>query len=340
MPGTPVRFLHSHTTPRHGRDGDNWRLGHWLNGRIANGTLAETVSTILTDSGFDAFDASGLTGMVPGFVIDRILSVREALQPLELAYFFDAIELRGTIRFRHRGSGGVVATLEPDVLAETRRGRAAAAIARRQETDLPQSAKITYIQANADYAQAVAEARRRLARAGVSRRHSCRCVLEPAQAGLTGGCMAIREMGDSEQANLRSRRRSGIRAWRHGGAAERETGNDVPHYRNQRAWRLAKSRSQSSICLHTILRSANAAHGLRAASWLASRSSSCLTFRSLRGDEPETAGWGGVALAVAGECRLLPIARNLQDSSLARGDPSSAMLGPRSQPLAAWSDDQ
>ncbi|MFM1814311.1 MAG: hypothetical protein RLZ98_1006 [Pseudomonadota bacterium] len=184
-------------------DGDNWRLGHWLNGRVANGTLAETVDAILTDSGFEAFDASGLRGMVPGYVIDRILSVREALQPLELAYFFDAIDSGGEIRFRHRGSGGVTATLEPDHLAETRRGTAAATITRRQETDLPQSAKITYIQANADYAQGVAEGRRL---AGASRRLAqaqLPLVLEPEQAGELADAWLFESWASREQVTFR-----------------------------------------------------------------------------------------------------------------------------------------
>ena len=38
------------------------------------------------------------------------MSPRDALQPLELAYFFDSIETEGQIAFRHRG-------LEPPVLA-------------------------------------------------------------------------------------------------------------------------------------------------------------------------------------------------------------------------------
>ena len=33
-------------------DGENWRLGHWLNGRFASGPLAETVSLVLEDYDF------------------------------------------------------------------------------------------------------------------------------------------------------------------------------------------------------------------------------------------------------------------------------------------------
>ena len=85
-------------------DGANWRLGHWITGRLASAPLDATVSAILADYGFAAHDARALTGMLAGFVIDRVLSAREALQPLELAFFLDARESDGRIVFAHRGA--------------------------------------------------------------------------------------------------------------------------------------------------------------------------------------------------------------------------------------------
>jgi hypothetical protein len=87
-------------------DGDNWALGHWINGRLGSASLDEFVRRLLRDYGFDAFDAGKLVGTVQGYVIDRVMSAREALQPLELAYFFDSVESGGKIVFRHRGRGG------------------------------------------------------------------------------------------------------------------------------------------------------------------------------------------------------------------------------------------
>jgi hypothetical protein len=55
-------------------DADNWRLGHWITGRLASAPLAAMVSAILSDYGFSTYDASRLTGMLAGFVIDRVLS--------------------------------------------------------------------------------------------------------------------------------------------------------------------------------------------------------------------------------------------------------------------------
>ncbi len=141
-------------------DGENWRLGHWLNGRFGAAPLAEAVEAVLDDYGFADYETGRLNGTVPGFVIDRVMSPRDALQPLELAYFFDSVESGGRIAFRHRGAAPPALTLSEDELVEERAGDPLMTLTRGQETELPASAKITYIASSGDYRQAVAEARR------------------------------------------------------------------------------------------------------------------------------------------------------------------------------------
>lgn len=141
-------------------DGANWPLGHWLNGRVSSGSLDRVVASILNDCGFDDYIASGLSGTVPGYVIDRVMSARDALQPLELAYFFDSVESGGKIRFQHRGQLGPVAHFSENALVEQRAGDALIALTRGQETELPASAKVRFLSLEDDYQQAVAEARR------------------------------------------------------------------------------------------------------------------------------------------------------------------------------------
>ena len=141
-------------------DGDNWALGHWLNGRLGSASLDDLVSQILIDQDFTDFDASALTGTVPGYVIDRTMSARDAMQPLELAYFFDSIESSGRIVFRHRGHAAPAMTLTTDNLVEEQPDDALYELTRGQETELPASAKVRYISSADVYQQAVAEARR------------------------------------------------------------------------------------------------------------------------------------------------------------------------------------
>ncbi len=103
-------------------DGGNWPLGHWLTGRLAGGSLAAVVAKILDDYGFTRYSANGLTGTLDGYVIDRVMSARAALQPLELAYAFDSYEQAGTVRFAHRGRRAAAATSARTILS--RRGPA------------------------------------------------------------------------------------------------------------------------------------------------------------------------------------------------------------------------
>jgi hypothetical protein len=140
-------------------DGANWEFGHWLTGRAAAGPLAETVRTILEDTGFLDFDAGGLSGSMQGYLVDRVASARDMLQPLEMGYFFDSVESGGRIVFRHRARGGSLASLTVDDLVETRAGEPRYTLTRAQETELARAAKLTYTDPNRDYETGSAEAR-------------------------------------------------------------------------------------------------------------------------------------------------------------------------------------
>lgn len=163
-------------------DGENWRLGHWLSGRLASVPLSELVAAILRDFDFDRCEVQGLQGMVPGYIVDRAMSGRDALQPLGLAYFFDAVESDGAIAFRHRGAAGLAADFGEADLVESEPDTPLVTVVRAQETDLPASAKINYISGLSDYQQAVVEARRLVGASGRLGRADLPMVLEADQA--------------------------------------------------------------------------------------------------------------------------------------------------------------
>lgn len=164
-------------------DGDNWRRGHWLNGRVAALPLGDLVTQLMADFDFQAVDAGGLEGLVPGYVVDRIMAPRDALQPLELAYFFDSLESGGRIMLCHRGADAAVATITDDLAVEAKPGVPPVTLTRGQETDLPAAAKISFISADGDYPQAVAEARRLTGASGRIAQAELPIILDPDAAG-------------------------------------------------------------------------------------------------------------------------------------------------------------
>lgn len=141
-------------------DAPNWSYGHWLNGRIASSGLADLVRAMFDDYGFSAIDVAELEGVLAGYVIDRIMPLREALQPIEMAYFVDTVESGERIVMRHRGRGGPVAQMSVNELVAEKPDAPLLTVTRGQETDLPAVAKIAYQTAGGDYRRTVAEARR------------------------------------------------------------------------------------------------------------------------------------------------------------------------------------
>jgi hypothetical protein len=141
-------------------DAPNYRLGHWLNGRLGSVLLADLVADICRRAGFAAYDVSNLSGLVTGFVIDSTVSARDALEPLSLAYAFDAVESQGVLKFLMRGRVPAAAYGEDDLALPDGDASLGVQFTRAEEDDLPLVSRISYIDAEADFRQAMAEARR------------------------------------------------------------------------------------------------------------------------------------------------------------------------------------
>ena len=141
-------------------DAANWRLGHWLNGRLGALQLDGLVDAICEDSGFAGSVTSDLAALVTGYAVTSTMSARDALSPLALALHFDAIESEGVIRFVPRGRPDAAAIDEADLVLADGEPGFGFTLTRAQETDLPNASRISYIDADADYRQASVEARR------------------------------------------------------------------------------------------------------------------------------------------------------------------------------------
>ncbi|OJF92800.1 baseplate multidomain protein megatron [Pararhizobium antarcticum] len=141
-------------------DGPNWRLGHWLTGRLGAVSLAALVRHLCLRAGMleHLIDVSGLWGAVEGYAIAALEAPRSSISTLARHFGFDAIETEGMIRFVMRGRASVVSLAHDDLVA-SREGEALELV-RAQETELPQALKWQVARADEDYDAALVEARR------------------------------------------------------------------------------------------------------------------------------------------------------------------------------------
>lgn len=139
-------------------DAGNYARGHWLNGRVGMLPLGSLIAAVMQDHGLEDVDVSGVEGLVSGFVIDSVMSGRDALDALMTAMGIDAVESGGRLRafMRRRATVSVVAR---DTLVEASEEAPLWRITRAQETELPAAMKLSYVEAGLDYRVAVVEAK-------------------------------------------------------------------------------------------------------------------------------------------------------------------------------------
>ncbi|MBS0536871.1 MAG: glycoside hydrolase/phage tail family protein [Proteobacteria bacterium] len=143
-------------------DAANWQTGHWLTGRLGSAPLDALVATVLADSGIDGVDSSDLGEGPEGYVVDRPMAPRAMLDPLALAFTFDAVEQNGVLTFRQRGGVPVAELTEDDLVLPD--NAAPAQLTRAQEGDLPQAVSLSFTDVAADYQRATAASRRLVTR--------------------------------------------------------------------------------------------------------------------------------------------------------------------------------
>ncbi|RQS84327.1 phage tail protein [Burkholderia seminalis] len=119
--------------------------------------LASVVSAECAYAGLQSsqYDTTQLTDLVQGYAITGNSSPRDALSPLMSAYFFDAADTGGPLKFVRRGAPSALSIPWDDLGAGTD-GRSSEAQNPVQETiaqefELPRQVTLTYASANTDY---------------------------------------------------------------------------------------------------------------------------------------------------------------------------------------------
>lgn len=138
-------------------DGDNYARGHWLNGRATGQLLSSVVGDLCERSGVTNFDTSRLFGYLRGYALAEIETARSSLQPLMLAFGFDAVEREGVLTFRSRDAR-VNAEIEANDLAVSDEIDGSIELTRGAETELTGKVMLGYVEAEGDFATRQVEA--------------------------------------------------------------------------------------------------------------------------------------------------------------------------------------
>ncbi|MEX0752823.1 MAG: glycoside hydrolase/phage tail family protein [Xanthobacteraceae bacterium] len=139
-------------------DGVNWATGHWLTGRLGSAPLDGLVTALLSEAEIAGFDCAALGSGADGYLLDRPMTPRAAIEPLALAYAFDAVEEEDKLRFRPRGGEPVEEIVEDDLVLPP--NGAPFRLVRAQETELPREVSLGFTDGGSDYRRAAVMSRR------------------------------------------------------------------------------------------------------------------------------------------------------------------------------------
>ncbi|MBL0406331.1 glycoside hydrolase/phage tail family protein [Microvirga aerilata] len=161
-------------------DGGNWETGHWITGRIEGVALDRLIAAILKDYGFDDPGAMPVDGFADGYVIDRPLSARGALEPLMRLFGVDAVAGGGRVVWRGRGGRAVLQLTKDDLVLGDK--EPSLKLTRAQETELPQQVEIGFTEGDTDYRRAAVASRRLSGSSRREARADCAVVTRRAEA--------------------------------------------------------------------------------------------------------------------------------------------------------------
>ncbi|MCZ8182074.1 MAG: glycoside hydrolase/phage tail family protein [Beijerinckiaceae bacterium] len=142
-------------------DGANWARGHWLNGRLEALPLDALVTALFTGFGLSAPHCEGVDGVVDGYVIDRPMGLRAALEPLARLFGLSFHARAGQIVVRGRPVGPVL-TLSGEDLVPAPQGGALVERIRQPDSELPRRLSLGFIESEQDFEPAAVVAERPL----------------------------------------------------------------------------------------------------------------------------------------------------------------------------------
>jgi hypothetical protein len=142
-------------------DSENWRLGHWINGRLAVPEIGDYIVSLFDQAGLDSqyIDVSEVYGLVGGFAVTQTNTVRDMLDPIMFTNLLQAYESGGKLKFRHKGNKSV-GTINFENLVADEGGASSlggpVTVTRSDDLELPQEVRISFVDDNTTYESSVA----------------------------------------------------------------------------------------------------------------------------------------------------------------------------------------
>ena len=137
-------------------DAGAWRTGHWLNGRL-DGETEDLIAALLARAGLDdvGFEIGAVEGAIQGYVVDRPMATRDALEPLLAGLGLLVSEQGGRVAVL----GATADRIELDEASLALSDGGASVAAERELEARPSVARVRYIDGAGDYQTGTATVR-------------------------------------------------------------------------------------------------------------------------------------------------------------------------------------
>lgn len=124
-----------------------WDYGHWVQGKISVSGLAAVIADLCEKAGLEdsEYDVSHINELLDGFVLNNQTTIKDTLETLQLAYFFDVVETDGVVHFIERGTTETQATITEDELLPKDSEQNIFEVNRDHDINLPQKIDVNYI---------------------------------------------------------------------------------------------------------------------------------------------------------------------------------------------------
>ena len=115
--------------------------------------LSSIVSDICTRASLTGVNVAALTDTFTGYLITQRTTARAQIEPLMKAFYFDAIEVDGSLKYVKRGGTVAATILEDDMACHTSGSEMpmVALLERTQDIELPYEVVVGYLDKDADY---------------------------------------------------------------------------------------------------------------------------------------------------------------------------------------------